>query len=287
MSVCAMGASFTPAMSGSIRLFVEAALAAGAEIAATAGQAHYLGSVMRRAAGDPVHLFNGRDGEWQARITAVRRDKATLLVQSQIRPQAAEPDPWLVFALLKRDATDMVVQKATELGAAALLPVFTERTNAGRANIARLVAIAIEAAEQSERLTVPTIQEPQPLPALLAGWPPERRLFVAAERSDTATLLQARLVPLPPSAPSSGSSQPGWVRPPGMSQGSPLPEAAARPFAATALLVGPEGGFSAAELDGLQAHAFVTPISLGPRILRAETAAIAGLALLQTPVSGL
>jgi 16S rRNA (uracil1498-N3)-methyltransferase len=253
-------------MSGSIRLFVEAALSAGAEIAATAGQAHYLGSVMRRSAGDPVRLFNGRDGEWDARIAAVRRDKATLVVQSQVRPQAAEPGPWLVFALLKRDATDLVVQKATELGAAALLPVFTERTNAGRANIARLGAIAIEAAEQSERLTMPAIQQPQPLSALLAGWPPERRLFVAAERSDAPVLLQARMAP--PTPP-------------------PTLETTTGPFAATALLVGPEGGFSATELDGLQAHAFVTLVSLGPRILRAETAAIAGLALLQAPVFGL
>ena len=233
-------------MPGSIRLYVAASLRPGEAIAASPQQAHYLGSVMRRGPGDAVHLFNGRDGEFAARIETVRRDRAMLRADQQLRPQAPEPDLWLVFALLKRDATDLVVQKATELGVATLLPVITERSNTHRVNEARLRSIAIEAAEQSERLTVPCLHPPQSLDALLSDWPPDRRLFVAIERSAAAPL----------STQSYGSA---------------------------ALLVGPEGGFVPAELDAMRARPFVTPVSLGPRILRAETACIAGLALLQAP----
>ncbi len=230
-------------MSGSIRLFVTAALTPGAAIAATAAQAHYLGTVMRRTVGDAVVLFNGRDGEWAARIVAQGRGAATVVVDHVLRPQAAEPDLWLVFALLKRDATDLVVQKATELGVAAIWPVLTAHTIAQRVNLARLHAIAIEAAEQSERLTSPAIHEPRPLAVLLHSWPADRRLFVAAERVAVPPIVATR--------------EPA------------------------ALLVGPEGGFAPAELDALRQHPLVTVISLGPRILRAETAAIAGLARLQ------
>jgi 16S rRNA (uracil1498-N3)-methyltransferase len=233
-------------MPGSIRLHVDAPLSPGAAIAASSQQAHYLGTVMRRGAGDTVNLFNGRDGEFVARIEAVRRDRATLRVERQLRAPAPEPDLWLVFALLKRDATDLVVQKATELGVARLLPVTTERSNTHRVNQERLASIATEAAEQSERLTVPHVQPPQPLAAVLADWPPDRRLLVAAERIDA----------------------------PGISAGrGPL-----------ALLVGPEGGFTPVELDVMRARPFVTAVTLGPRILRAETACIAGLALLQAVV---
>lgn len=232
-------------MSGSIRLFVSAALSEGAEVHATQGQAHYLGTVMRRAPGAPVRLFNGADGEWQARLAVIKRDRAVLTVEARLRAQAAEPDLWLAFALLKRDATDLVAQKATELGASALLPVSTERTNAERVNAARLSAIATEAAEQSERLTVPRVAPLQRLPDLLAEWPAGRSLFAAVERSDAAPLRHHH-----------GASP-------------------------AALLVGPEGGFAARELDALCARPFVVPVSLGPRILRAETASIVGLALLQ------
>jgi 16S rRNA (uracil1498-N3)-methyltransferase len=230
-------------MTGSIRLHVAPALSEGSVIAATAEQAHYLGTVMRRGAGDGVVLFNGRDGEFSARIETIGRGGASLRVECQARIQTAEPDLWLAFALLKRDATDLVVQKATELGAAALLPVITERGNTHRMNADRLSAIAIEAAEQSERLTVPELRAPISLSALLSGWPTGRRLFAAIERS--------------------GAPRIGPARGP------------------SALLVGPEGGFTPTELDALRAHPFVTPVSLGQRILRADTACIAGLALLQ------
>lgn len=230
------------------RLFIDAPLAAEADVALTPAQAHYLGTVMRRGVGDPVRMFNGRNGEWLAHVAALRRDRGTLLVASQLRAQAAEPDIWLVFALLKRDATDLVVQKATELGASVLLPVITERTNAGRVNETRLAAIATEAAEQSERLTVPVVQPPRRLEHVLADWPADRPLFAAIERAEAPGVRPCRT--------------------------------------ACGLLVGPEGGFSNPELDGLRRHPFLAVVSLGPRILRAETACLAGLALLQGPGCG-
>jgi 16S rRNA (uracil1498-N3)-methyltransferase len=231
-----------------IRLYVDAALAAGTEVEATEGQAHYLGVVMRRAVGDAVHLFNGRDGEWRGRIAALSRGKAAFAVEAPVRPQAPDGDLWLAFAVLKRDTTDLVVQKATELGVSALLPVFTERTNAGRVNLDRFRAIAIEAAEQSERLTIPEIRPARQLHDTLAAWPADRSLFVALERADAR--------PLTPCARLAG------------------------------LLIGPEGGFGPRDLILLDRCRFVHPITLGPRILRAETAAIVGLALLQAPGCG-
>lgn len=223
-------------------------LAAGTLLSATPAQAHYLGTVMRRGPGATLRLFNGHDGEWEARIVAQSRTAVRLEVTEQRRPQGQEPDLWLAFAPLKRDAIDLVAQKATELGAAALLPVLTRRTVAARVNLDRLAAIATEAAEQCERLTVPRIAPPLPLPDLLAAWPSGRVLFAAVER--------AAAPPLPPCRGPCG------------------------------LLTGPEGGFAPEELDELDRHALVKPASLGPRILRAETAAIVGLALLQAPGGG-
>jgi 16S rRNA (uracil1498-N3)-methyltransferase len=238
-----MAATLPGAMSGSIRLYVPASLVQGDIVTVSAAQAHYLGTVMRRGPGDAVRLLNGREGEFAARIETIRRGGATLLVGTQVRPQTPEPDLWLVFALLKRDATDLIVQKATELGVSELHPTITEHSNTHRMNETRLASIAIEAAEQCERLTVPTLHPPRPLAGLLSDWPADRRLFLAAER-----------IALPRLAPSGGPR---------------------------ALLVGPEGGFSPAELDAIRARPFVTAVSLGPRILRADTACIAGLALLQ------
>jgi 16S rRNA (uracil1498-N3)-methyltransferase len=228
-----------------IRLHVEAELAAGAVVPATEGQAHYLGGVMRRSVGDPVRLFNGRDGEWDASIASLARGKATFSAETLVRPQSDDADLWLMFAVLKRDTTDLVVQKATELGISALLPVFTERTNAGRVNLDRLRTIAIEAAEQSERLTIPALHPARPLHEALRGWPDHRPLFVALERGAERPL-----------APSSGP---------------------------VGLLIGPEGGFGPRDHAMLGSCRFVRSVSLGPRILRAETAAIVGLALLQAP----
>lgn len=232
----------------SIRLFSDMPLEAGAGISATPGQAHYLGTVMRRGPGEALRIFNGRDGEWLARIEAIRKDRATLLVERLLRPQSPEPNLWLLFAPLKRDATDMLVQKATELGASALMPVLTERTNTERVNLTRLAAIAMEAAEQSERLTVPALHPPRKMADLLGDWPDLRPLVAAIERTDA---------PPPP-----------------------------RGLASAALLIGPEGGFSPGEVDLLRSRTFLVAASLGPRVLRAETAAIAGLALLLAPGCG-
>ena len=228
------------------RLFVGTSLCEGGEIAVSAEQAHYLGNVLRRASGDIVRLFNGADGEWTARLSFARRDRpshgASLIVEGQLRPQQTESGPWLVFALLKRDATDLVVRQAVELGASRILPVITERTNAAKVNDQRLRSIAIEAAEQSERLTIPVVDPPARLETILNDWPPGRRLFVALERTRAGI-------------PGSGDGE-------------------------AALLVGPEGGFTSGERALFSRLDFVTPISLGPFVLRAETAAAAGQALL-------
>jgi 16S rRNA (uracil1498-N3)-methyltransferase len=231
-----------------IRLHVEADLTAGASVEATEGQAHYLGGVMRRGVGDTVRLFNGRDGEWESRIATLSRGRASFAAEIQVRPQSGDADLWLMFAVLKRDTTDLVVQKATELGVSTLIPVFTERTNAGRVNLDRLRIIAIEAAEQSERLTVPLLRPVRQLHDTLAEWPAGRPLFVALERADAQKL-----------TPASGPA---------------------------GLLIGPEGGFGPRDHTVLDRCRFVRPVSLGPRILRAETASIVGLALLQAPGCG-
>ena len=235
-------------MARSIRLFVRNRLFTGAVLAASPEQSHYLATVMRCGPGSPVRLFNGQDGEWESHVASLRRDRAILEVGALLRAQIPEPDLWLAFALLKRHATELVVQKATELGASALLPLRTERTVSDRTNIGRLTAIATEAAEQCGRLSVPALHQTQSLSALLQAWPAELCLFTALERANAPF----------------------------------LPSAGDRP---AALLVGPEGGFTPAELDALQSRPFVVPATLGPRILRAETAAIAGLALLQAPPS--
>ncbi len=226
----------------SIRLFVEAPLSAGANISVTEAQAHYLAKVMRLQPADTIRVFNGQDGEWQVRVGNVGKKGVRLLVEKNTRPQAPEPDCWLCFSLLKRQKTDLVVEKATELGVSVIQPVITARTQGDHVNLDRLRAIAIEAAEQCERLAVPEIRPPLKLPALIAAWPAGRALYVADERR-TAPLLRYSAAP-------------------------------------AALLIGPEGGFTGAELEGIGAHPLVTRVSLGARILRAETAAIAGLTLL-------
>lgn len=229
------------------RLYVAAPLAAGEAVDLPPAQAHYLVHVLRLAPGDGVALFNGRDGEWRAEVAGLAKNRCRLELAAPLRPQVAEPDVWLAFAPLKKDRTDFLVEKATELGAARLLPVFTRHTAAGRVNLERLAAQATEAAEQCERLSVPEVAEPVTLEKLLASWPADRPLFVPDETGG----------------------------------GEPLPHVlAARPgLAAWGFLVGPEGGFAATELDALARLPFAVRVGLGPRILRAETAALAALAL--------
>jgi 16S rRNA (uracil1498-N3)-methyltransferase len=229
------------------RLFVPADLAAGARVALDEGQAHYLKHVLRLGPGGRVGLFNGRDGEWRAVIAAQDRRATTLAVEGQSRPQAPEPDLWLLFAPVKRAPIDFVTEKATELGASALIPVLTRRTIASRVNTDRLAAIAREAAEQCERLTVPRIAEPvrlEDLPDLLD----DRWLVVCDETG-----------------------------------GRPIAEAVRveSPKKAAAILVGPEGGFAPGELDAILKLPFASRVGLGPRVLRADTAALAALAVFQ------
>ena len=222
-------------------------MTAAATIEASPSQAHYLGTVMRLKPGAEVALFNGRDGEWLAHIERIGRGKASLAIRSQLRPQSASPDLWLLFAPIKRGPIDFLAQKATELGVSALRPVITRNTAVERVNVERLRANAVEAAEQCGRLDVPEVAEPQPLDAVLAGWSPGRRIMLCDE---TGT------------APSVAD---GLPREPG-------------PWA---VLVGPEGGFAPAELDALAKTPFVTRVGLGPRILRADTAALAALSCWQ------
>jgi len=235
-----------------LRLFVEAPLAAARALALGPEQSHYLGSVMRARPGEAVLLFNGRDGEWLARIERVGRPGVGVVIESQTRPQEAEPaarfDPWLLAAPLKRDRTDLVAEKVAELGATRFQPVFTRRTVAARVNGERLRARMIEAAEQCERLTVPALAEPARLDAVLAAWPAERSLLFLDETGGGEPLAALAA---------------GWTAGP------------------VALLVGPEGGFAPEERAALVARPFVRPVGLGPRILRAETATIASLSLWQ------
>jgi 16S rRNA (uracil1498-N3)-methyltransferase len=227
------------------RFHLDTALAEGAEVAALPGQALHLG-VLRRGAGDAVRVFNAADGEFDATIAYLRKDRAAFRPGARIRAPAPEPELRLLVAALKRDAMDWLAEKATELGATHIIPVLTRRTVADRANAQRLAAIARGAAEQCERLSVPEVAEAAPLHRVLDAWD-GIPLVVAMERS---------------AAP-------------------PLRDSVARLSCPLALLVGPEGGFEAAELDDLRRRAFVVPAALGPRILRAETAAVAGLAALQ------
>lgn len=200
---------------------------------------------MRRGPGDSLRLFNGRDGEWSATIRDIGKRGARLEAESLLRPQAVEPDLWLLLSIIKRDRLEWAVEKATELGVSEIHPLVTARSQPARPNPERLAAIAVEAAEQCERLSVPRIHAPESLETLLRRWPGGRPLVAAIERDGTA--------PPPP------------------------------PLGTGALLVGPEGGFDPRELDVLRRLPFLVAASLGPRILRTETAAIVGLALLQRP----
>src|SRR6516225_5607019 len=230
------------------RLYVGGRLALGGTIELEAGQAHYLRAVLRLGRGAAVAGFNAVDGEWLCRISEVGRSRVWLTVERQLRVPESEPDLWLLFAPIKRARHDWLVEKATELGASALLPVWTARTQSERLNLERLRAHAVEAAEQSERLSVPELRAPEVLGRVLAAWPPERHLMVCDESGE----------------------------------GEPISEAAERlAVGPVALLVGPEGGFDQTELDALDKLSFVTRIGLGPRVLRAETAALAALAVFQ------
>ena len=226
------------------RLFVEGPLAVGAEIVPGDGQAHWLVNVMRMQPGAELAVFDGASGEWRARLAGTRK-KPLLEILSPLRPQEAAPDLWLLFAPIKGSRLEFVAEKATELGVGRLVPVVTRRTAHPKANLARLRANAIEAAEQCGGLLVPEIDAPRPLGDVLAGLDPARRLLFCDEEGGAPAFAAMR------------AAGPGpW-----------------------AILIGPEGGFDDAERAMLSRVKAGIRVSLGRRILRAETAAVAALAL--------
>jgi len=230
------------------RLYVTAPLAPGAWVELSAGQAHRLRAVLRLSTGAAIAAFNAADGEWLCRIVELGKSGGRLVVELRLRSAGAEPDLWLLFAPIKRARLDWLVEKATELGVSALMPLWTARTQAERLNLERLRAHAVSASEQSERLSVPELHLPEMLDWVLAAWPAGRRLFVCDETG----------------------------------AGEPIGTAVARlSLGPAALLIGPEGGFDQTELDALGKLSFVSRVALGPRVLRAETAAVAALAVFQ------
>ena len=228
------------------RLFVDDDLAADRRVELEPAQAHYLTAVLRLRPGAKLLVFNGRDGEWVATLAETHKRGAALSIENQARPQDAGPDIDYLFAPLKRSRLDYMVQKATEMGVARLRPVITDRTIAERVNVERMRANVIEAAEQCGILHVPEVEPPAKLDNVLDGWDPARRIIYCDEEDqgkDPLAVLE-KLAPGP-----------------------------------LAVLVGPEGGFSPRERERLVGRPFVTPLSLGPRIMRADTAAVAVLTL--------
>ena len=253
---------------GMIRLFVTAPLSEGARVAPAAEQARYLTLVMRQGVGDPVLLFNGRDGEWRAVLREVSKKGCVLEAEAQTRAQTPSPDLDLVIALVKRARLETIVEKAAELGARRVRLVITRRTNADHTNVARLQAIATEAAEQTGRLDVPQVLAPERLGRMLDDWEPGRRLVFCDEAGDD---------PAQPWGGEAGRARPAL---------EVFGDFAARNMAQqndarAALLIGPEGGFDPEERAHLRSMEGVLTVTLGPRILRADTAAIAALTLWQ------
>ncbi|MGD1870477.1 MAG: 16S rRNA (uracil(1498)-N(3))-methyltransferase [Neomegalonema sp.] len=228
-----------------IRLYLDVKLKSGAEIGLSRDRANYLFNVMRLGVGAPLLVFNGEDGEWRAEVVSAGKRAGVSTLLEQRRPPEIPPDLWLVFAPIKKARTDFIAEKACEMGCRRLAPVFTRFTNSERVNTDRLRAHAVEAAEQCGMVFVPEVSEPTTLERLLEGWDTRRRLIFCDETRNAAPL--AASAPEPPAA----------------------------------ILVGPEGGFAADETAKLRALDFVTPAALGPRVLRADTAAVAALAIWQ------
>ncbi|MBM1633629.1 16S rRNA (uracil(1498)-N(3))-methyltransferase [Sulfitobacter mediterraneus] len=235
-------------MSAKIRLYVDHPLGPGQSVPLDKAQAHYLFGVMRLAVGAQVLLFNGRDGEWRADVMEAGKRGGVMACDAQTRDLQMPPDLWLMFAPIKKARTDFIVEKAAEMGAARILPVMTEFTNAGRVQRDRLQAHAVEAAEQCGGTFVPEVAEAVKFDRLLDGWGPERRIMFCDEALATTG---------------------GAV---GLAEGDTGP---------WAILIGPEGGFSERERGRLQRLEAAHAVRLGPRILRADTAAVAAMTLWQ------
>ena len=233
-----------------IRLHIPHDLAVGAVLALDPGQSRYLSTVMRQAVGDELLLFNGRNGEWRSAITVIGKRAVGVAAISQERPQDAGPDLDLIIALVKRGRLETIVEKAAELGARRVRLVSTARTNAERIRVERLTLIATEAAEQTGRLDVPLVSVPETLDSLLAGWSVDGQSLLFCDEAGDAPPALAALT--------------------------------GREISAWAILIGPEGGFSPAERAAIRALRQTVPASLGPRILRADTAAIAAMTLWQS-----
>ena len=282
-----------------IRLHIAEALEEGAEIAPGPEQTHYLLNVMRLKLGAEAALFNGRDGEWSARLEAAGKRGCRLVVGQRTRGQQSPPDLDLVVALVKRGRLETIVEKATELGCRRIRLVTTRRTNAERTRVDRLQAIATEAAEQTGRLDVPLVSGPEPLDRMLDAWDDGRRLMFCDEAGDdpdaewggsTGRALPVLDQLLSPRATGGGDRRTAvrgasgrhsaGVTPPPPLRGPPPPQAG-EDITPWAVLIGPEGGFDPSERARLRSLHFVTPVTLGPRILRADTAAIAALTLWQ------
>ena len=243
-----------------IRLFMPHALADGVHVEPSDDQSRYLMAVMRLQLGDELLLFNGRDGEWLFRVSGVSKRGCRLSAERMTRPQAEGPDLDLVIALVKRARLETIIEKATELGVRRIRLAITRRTQADHTNVARLLAIATEAAEQTGRLDVPQVLEPVKLERILDEWDADRRLMFCDEAGDD------------PSEEWGGAD--GRARP----ALEALKDAGRGPWA---VLIGPEGGFAPEERERLRIASSVTPVTLGPRILRADTAAISALTLWQ------
>ena len=244
------------------RLYIDAPLTEGSGVALSAEQAHYLKNVLRRETGAPLRLFNGCDGEFAGEIAELGKKRGAAAVREKTREQDGEPDLVLLFAPVKRPALETIVQKATEIGVRRLVPVLTERTVAQKLNLERLRAIAIEAAEQCGRLTIPSVDEPVKLGKALETWPPSSKLLFCDEAGDDETEewggREGRAAPALEALKTANSNAKAW-----------------------GVLTGPEGGFSASERARLRDRDFVIAATLGPRILRADTAALAALVLWQ------
>lgn len=237
------------------RLFVPGPLSQGEIIILAGQQAHYISNVMRLRVGEALALFNGRDGEWLAAVVTCSKKGVTLKVGQCTREQTPEPDLWLAFAPIKRARIDYMAQKATELGVSKLIPVKTMRTVVTRVKTERLAANVREAAEQCERLTIPEVVDMAKLDTVLDNWPGERRLLFCDEEKGDPLVLKALMT---------------------VSQ-----KPAKSPWG---ILIGPEGGFTSKERELIRSYSYCIPASLGPRVLRADTAALAALSLWQAAI---
>ena len=240
-------------MSNLVRLFVESSLRKEDIIPLNDKQMHYVTKVMRLGLGDKLVVFNGQDGEWHAEITHIIKRLCSLKIIRFVRKSESESDISLVFSLLKRGATDLLVEKATELGVARLCPMISKRTNTFKVNVNRLKAICIEASEQCGRVTIPIIEPPETLGNILAEWPRQKGLLFLDESGSGKPILEVL------------KEKTSWQ--------------------ANSILVGPEGGFTSAERDKILENPFIRAATLGERLVRAETAAISALSIYNANVA--